>query len=54
MGTQKAQGKRRKKRKPISIFLCAFCVGFALFVFPVFIILLTQCRWRFNAGSSEL
>jgi len=33
-GTQKAQRKKHKKHKPIKDFLCAFCVGFALFVFP--------------------
>jgi hypothetical protein len=33
-GTQKAQRKKHKKRKPTKDFLCAFCVGFALFVFP--------------------
>jgi hypothetical protein len=33
-GTQKAQRKKHKKHKPIKDILCAFCVGFALFVFP--------------------
>ncbi|HEV2663900.1 MAG TPA: hypothetical protein VG324_03270 [Blastocatellia bacterium] len=33
-GTQKAQRNKYKRHKTIKDFLCAFCVGFALFVFP--------------------
>jgi hypothetical protein len=39
--TKSAKEETQKAQISISIFLCAFCVGFALFVFPVFITLLT-------------
>jgi hypothetical protein len=53
LGTQKAQRKRHKKHKSISIFLCAFCVDFALFVFPDCIIHLPLGFYRRSNTESE-